>query len=59
MNFNWALLGLLNPFEEGSKKQRIVLIVVLVGVLGAAVGCLPIPDLARPLALPRRSTASR
>src|SRR3990167_7998712 len=37
MNFNWALLGLLNPFEEGSKKQRIVLIVALVGVLGG--GC--------------------
>lgn len=33
MNFNWALLGLLNPFEEGSKKQRVVLIVVFLGAL--------------------------
>ena len=32
MNFNWALLGLLNPFEEGSRKQR----------LSVAAGCLSV-----------------
>ncbi|MDC6536553.1 hypothetical protein LN429_15720 [Pseudomonas syringae] len=44
MNFNWALLGLLNPFEEGSRKQRLSVaaaclsVLLIVGWFGADTG---------------------